>query len=175
MKDYTSLFFFIFLGLPFVAQYFHLAGNKNIHNKAWAYSPSIFRKFSSLGITLAFISGLYMIYFTIDQLPEYKIFGYDYDTRGKYYVYLSLCLLLFSSNFWYLTMLYNLPSGYTILSLIGTATVAILLMANIFNAEKENNSNEKNVKLNIGKAAAFFLMFQTLIMDLMIWGKYYLK
>lgn len=172
MSDYTPLYFFIFLGLPVIMQYIDILRNvkdNNFKKTMWGRSPKSFIGFSKIGILLALLSGFYMVYYTVDELPKYEIYGYDYETRGKYYVYLSLCVLLFSSNFWYISMKYKWDRRITTASLIGTGIGSILLMSNIFSGHIENPDD----KMKVAMVATSILTFQTVIMDACIWNYYH--
>lgn len=169
--DIATLIIWLLLGIPVMIQYFYyLPRNYNTVSKdeLWAWTPKELRYTMMVSIGLSFLSGLYMLWYTIEELPKHDVYGYDFSTRSRYYVYLALFLMLFFSNFWWSMMYYKRKSLVTT-ALVMAGIGSILLMSQVWNSVLD--SEKITDKLAIG--ASFVLMFQMTIMDAIVWNVFY--
>lgn len=171
MTDYWTLLFWFLLGIPVMIQYFILLPlyTKSV-DTLWVGFSGELKVLSMIGIVCAFLSGLYLLWYCCKELPNNDIYGYNYDTRGRYYVYLALFLILFSSNFWWSGWYFGkkeLVTSFLVLAGIGS----ILLMSQIWNSVL----NSPDPKDKVALVASFLLMFQMAIMDAIVWNVYYWK
>jgi hypothetical protein len=171
--DLTPLFLFVFLGGPLMVQYWYMYATygRRTDNLYWGYMPQKVRDFSKLTIPLAFLAGLYMLYYSIAEIPKSSVVHNEYEPNGKYILYLSLCLFMFGANLWPFSLIHNTPKYVSILSLVITAVGTALLMDCVLNEHMENLDTLRIVAI----VATSILVFQTGIMDLLIWSYYFLK
>ena len=171
--DLTPLFFFIFLGIPLFIQYWFMYAtySRSNANLSWGYMPQNIRNFSGLTIPLAFLAGLYMVYYSIAEIPKSSVVHYEYEPYGKYILYLSLCLFMFGANLWPISLFHNTPKYFSVLSLVITAVGAALLMDCVLNEHMQSLDTLRILAI----VSTSILVFQTGIMDLMVWSYYFLK
>ena len=171
--DLTPLFLFVFFGIPLLIQYWcmYTAGRTRNANLYWGYMPQKVRDFSKFTIPLAFLAGLYMVYYSIAEIPKSSVVHHEYEPNGKYILYLSLCLLLFGANLWPISLFHNTPRLVSVLSLVITAVGAALLMDCVLN---EHTQSVDTLRI-LAIVSTSILVFQTGIMDLLVWSFYFLK
>jgi hypothetical protein len=138
-------------------------------NLYWGYMPPKVRVFSKFTIPLSFLSGLYMVYYSIAEIPKSSVIHHDYEPNGKYIHYLSLCLLLFGANLWPISLFHITSRLVSVLSLVITAVGAILLMGCVLIDHMHNVDRLRNAAI----VATSILVFQTGIMDLIVWSFYF--
>ena len=175
--DLTPLFLFIFLGVPLLIQYWYMYAtyNRSTADLYWGYMPQKVRDLSKFTIPLAFIAGLYMVYYSIAEIPKSSVVHHDYEPNGKYILYLSLCLLLFGANLWPFSLFHTkskiIGAEYiSILSLVITAVGAALLMDCVLNEHMEDLDTLRIIAI----VSTSILVFQTGIMDLIVWSFFFL-
>ena len=112
-----------------------------------------------------------MVYYSIAEIPKSSVVHNEYEPNGKYILYLSLCLFMFGANLWPFSLIHNTPKYVSILSLVITAVGTALLMDCVLNEHMENLDTLRIVAI----VATSILVFQTGIMDLLIWSYYFLK
>jgi len=173
MYDLTPLFLFVFLGIPLLIQYWFMymfTGNKYNRDLYWGNMPMNVRTFSGFTITLAFLAGLYMVYYSVAEIPKKRVVHHEYEPNGKYILYLSICLLVFGANLWPISLFHNMPKYVTILSLVLTAIGAALLMDCVLNEHLEDLDTLRILAI----VSTSILVFQTGIMDLLVWSFFFI-
>ena len=161
--DYTILIISIFLGFPVLLGY-----SKIPKNKLLPRSLLCIKKFYLFLVFCSFISGIYIIWYYIEKIPQKQIWNYDYETRGKYYAYLAFCLFIGSALIWPLGLIYNWNKIFILLGLFITSLASILILSQV------STIQINNIYDILAIFFASVLVFQTLIMDFSVWGSFYL-
>lgn len=128
------------------------------------------RTFSGFTITLAFLAGLYMVYYSVAEIPKKRVVHHEYEPNGKYILYLSICLLIFGANLWPISLFHHTPKYVTILALVLTAIGAALLMDCVLNEHLEDLDTLRIIAI----VSTSILVFQTGIMDLLVWSFFFI-
>ena len=158
--DFTFLLFSIFIGIPVLFGYSKIPRQKLIG----LFNPNIIRAYIPT-IILSFIAGLYTIWYYISVLPsKNNVWGYKYETRGKYYAYLSFLIFLMSALIWAIGLIYNWSRQIIILGLFGTALGVSMILSQIVSVFENNTVDIFAIVF------ACILLFQTLFMDLILWS-----
>lgn len=136
-------------GASLIVQYILLAtGHFDLsRDQMWGYSPKEFRLFSIFSITLAFLAGLYMAYYYSFRVPS----------EPNVVQIIGLLLLVGVSNLWIISMIFR--------SKVGTQIVLILVALGALMLYPGTDSIPAITGYSI-------LVFQTLIMDAIVWGYY---
>lgn len=173
MYDLTPLFLFVFMGIPLLFQYWYLykTYNKRTADLYWGNMPQTIRDFSKFTIILSFLAGLYMVYYSINEIPNNTVVHHEYEPNGKYILYLSICLLLFGANLWPFSLIHNTAFIVAFIGLLLTALGVALLMDCVLNEHLENLDTQRILAI----VSTSILMFQTGIMDLILWSFFSLK
>ena len=183
VSDFIPLIIFVSLGLPLLLSYYALSLQpKSVTNSFWSNNgKNKINKyglyyFYVLSMLLAATAGAYLFYYltwgnNFKGMTEKKIFGYDYQKEGKYFIYVSLLVLIGFSLLWIPSFyMENKRSGFLtllpILTLFLVGAGAGLLMASIASEFKPKSaSNDDKGAL----ASAVYLFFHTFVLDFIIW------
>lgn len=163
MNDYFYIITSILIGLPILVLYATLSKKQIMGGLP---NNIALKTFYGMTIVLSCIAGLYTIYYYTTQMPQKEIWGYEYETRGKYYCYFSFLLFLLSSLVWPIGLKFKLPPWIIVMGLGGTALGVLFLLSQV--ALVSDGSNVAIAMLSI-------LLFQTLLMDLIIWSIFFMK
>lgn len=170
--DLTPLFLIVPGGILLMASYRIMATTVST-NRMWGYMPLGIRKLSYLTIPLAFLAGAYLIYYSVDRIPRQPLVVHEpYEPYGKYILLTAWTLFLIGANIWPLTLIHKSPPSYTILGLVLTAIGACLLADCVLNG---NLGGPWTPELVTAIVASSILVFQCGIMDLGLWGFYFLR
>ncbi len=160
MNDYFYIIISLLIGLPVIISYAMLTKKQILGSL-----PKQVLGFYGFMVLCSFIAGGYLIYYYTTVIPNNSIWGYDYSTRGKYYCYFAFTLFQLSALVWPIGLKFGMPKWVIILGLSGTALGVLFMLSQV--AMIENSE--------IALAALCILLFQTLVMDLIIWGIFFVK
>lgn len=166
--DYWVLLFWILLGIPILIQYFYLLPKKTPVDDLWVNMPVWLRYIYMGMIILSSLCGFYMVYYTLIELPKYDVWGYEYKSRSRWYVYLALFLILFFSNFWW-SMFYLKKPKLVTSALVLVGIGSIMLMSQVWNSVLKSDLVVDKIAL----VSTFVLMLQMALMDGVLWNVFY--
>lgn len=170
--DLTILFLLTLGGLPVLISYYFMVKKLPI-NTLWANMPNWLRIIDYFTIFCAFIAGIYLIYYSIEISPtQNKIVHHTYEPYGKYILYTAWTLLLIGANLWPLSLIHQMKPIWVVGSLILTTIGASLLMDCVLNGQ---TNGPWTTELILATVASSILLFQTGIMDMIIWNYFYLR
>jgi len=149
-----NLLHWIILGIPLILTYI------TIDNSFWVNIDKNKRlyQFYIICIILAFISGIALLIWTS-----------LYKTKENDLVIIGILMLIGFSIIWVPMFRYN--KIFTVISLIGAA-IGSMILAHTVLAPIIYKTNDYSVLWAI---PALFLVFQTTIMDLIVWNTYYFR
>lgn len=157
----ANLSIVVLFGLPLIAQYIWLATGKTGLSKdsMWGYTPQTFRDISIFTIIISFIAGIYASYYLI----------FKYGEKDNKFVWMSmvgLTLLVASSNFWIPSMIADNRIG-SVLTLTVAAIGSLVTLTSII-----LDSNDFDTYKIAAVVSGAILVFQTTIMDAIVWNVY---
>ena len=156
----ANLSIFLLFGLPLIAQYIWLAtGTTGLSkDEMWGYSPELFRKISIGTIILSFIAGLYLFY--------YLTWRYCETDKYTWLAMVGLTILIGASNFWVPSMRSKSKIG-SILTLSIAAIGSLFVLSSVI-----MDCSPMDAQKIVGIVSATVLVFQTTIMDAIVWNIY---
>lgn len=166
--DWWVLLFWVLLGIPILVQYFYLLPKKTPIEKLWVGMPVWLRYVYMCMIVFSSLCGFYMVYYTLVELPKYDVWGYEYSSRSRWYVYLGLFLMLFFSNFWW-SMFYLEKKVFVTSALVLVGIGSIMLMSQVWGSVL----NSEKVVDRLALVSTFVLMVQMALMDGVVWNSFY--
>ena len=149
---YNSLIIFIILGIVIVYEYILISFHLNQKQLWGSKVPQKFKQISYVTIFLSFLCGIYLIYYFSKN--EKQLFNYLF--------LLGLLCLLGGAIFWPFTLFFN-NLIHKIFALFLTFIGVCLLLVRVVQIQ------EKQI---LPFLTLSFLLFQTGIMDLIIWPIY---
>jgi hypothetical protein len=171
--DFTYLCIYITLGLPLLISYSFIGYlNKNEYENLWTNNGTNIlvnknvRSFNIFTIFLASLAGLYLLYyFTTKNIEDIKISTMSIDV--KYIIFIGLLILLGFSLLW-LPSFYLMSSKITSSVLFMVSVGSMLLVGSVCYILSKNKL-VSNYDI-LSAIAVFMLLFQTFVMDFLIWS-----
>lgn len=162
-----NLVIIVIFGLTLISQYIVLAMGKFglSQDQMWGNTPQLFRDVSLLTIVLAFIAGLYLSYYLSLQEGPFR------GTVRQIFQIIGLMLLVVVSNLWIPMMVIGSAIGsLLVLSLVALGSILILVTL-LYSDDFECIciDGPGNVAAIV---AGSILVFQTLVMDAIVWNVY---
>lgn len=155
----ANLSIFLLFGLPLIAQYIWISTGKSgiTKDKLWGHTPEEFRKFSYFSILVSFLAGIYLFW--------YMCFKWKTCKKVEWLAMVGLTLMIAASNFWIPSMVANNSIG-SIITLVIVALGSLLLLISV------TTNLEEDVYKKVAITASTWLLFQTGIMDAIVWNIY---
>lgn len=177
MSDYYILIILALGGIPVLIAYWYMfmlaRDNRATMERYWAKLPYVVRYIDMFTMLFAAASGIYLIYYSIDQIPNQSVVVHHaYDPYGRIILYTAWILFLLGANLWAIGMIREFPKGIIIASLVITAAGVSLLMDCVLNGQIERTTYSNEFILAI--VSSSILLFQTGILDLVVWGYYFI-
>lgn len=162
----TTLTIFLVLGLILLITYSYIFRlNKTEYEALWTNNGTNkitnnnnLRTFNKISIFLATISGIFLLYY----LTTTNINIFDLNTEDSNYTINTILLILIGfSILWIPSFYINFINTKFILFMVALAS--IILFISLLTIHRKNNID------NIAIVASFIIMFQTFVMDLILW------